>query len=270
MSAVSALSRPLALPVRRSRRACRCAAVVPAAPPASSPPAIVAPAPRLQQKDFAALSAPSPLWTVADAAAAPAVSTPVDSSLPEGTSWRYSEFINAVTKGKVERVRFSKDGSALQLTAVDGCVPCTEPLSRGSGPPRPPVAPRALTRSALSAAVRLWCCPTTRTWWTSWPRTGWTSPCLRATSRATTCPSWATCSSRCLPLAACSSCSGGLRRVLTTRQRAPLAQRPKPQALARPPSLAPSNHTRALKLCHNAAHHTPSPRAGALASGRTH
>ncbi|EEF52836.1 Cell division protease ftsH, putative [Ricinus communis] len=42
------------------------------------------------------------------------------SDLPEGTQWRYSEFLNAVKKGKVERVRFSKDGSALQLTAVDG------------------------------------------------------------------------------------------------------------------------------------------------------
>lgn len=42
------------------------------------------------------------------------------SDLPEGTQWRYSEFLNAVKKGKVERVRFSKDGGALQLTAVDG------------------------------------------------------------------------------------------------------------------------------------------------------
>lgn len=42
------------------------------------------------------------------------------SDLPEGSQWRYSEFLSAVKKGKVERVRFSKDGSALQLTAVDG------------------------------------------------------------------------------------------------------------------------------------------------------
>lgn len=42
------------------------------------------------------------------------------SSLPEGNQWRYSEFIGAVESGKVERVRFSKDGSQLQLTAVDG------------------------------------------------------------------------------------------------------------------------------------------------------
>ncbi|MCO5584575.1 hypothetical protein L7F22_038505 [Adiantum nelumboides] len=45
---------------------------------------------------------------------------PVKSDLPEGTQWRYSEFLNAVRKGKVERVRFSKDGTTLQLTAVDG------------------------------------------------------------------------------------------------------------------------------------------------------
>ncbi|KAJ6680936.1 METALLOPROTEASE M41 FTSH [Salix koriyanagi] len=42
------------------------------------------------------------------------------SDLPEGTQWRYSEFLNAVKKGKVERVRFSKDGSTLQLSAADG------------------------------------------------------------------------------------------------------------------------------------------------------
>lgn len=40
--------------------------------------------------------------------------------LPEGTQWRYSDFLKAVENGKVERVRFSKDGSQLQLTAVDG------------------------------------------------------------------------------------------------------------------------------------------------------
>jgi cell division protease FtsH len=51
--------------------------------------------------------------------AAPAVAATTD-ALPEGTQWRYSEFIKAVQSGKVERVRFSKDGSQLQLTAVDG------------------------------------------------------------------------------------------------------------------------------------------------------
>ena len=51
-------------------------------------------------------------------AAAPAVAA--TSELPEGNQWRYSDFIGAVQNGKVERVRFSKDGSQLQLTAVDG------------------------------------------------------------------------------------------------------------------------------------------------------
>ena len=41
-------------------------------------------------------------------------------ALPEGNTWRYSEFIRAVMGGKVERVRFAKDGTSLQLTAVDG------------------------------------------------------------------------------------------------------------------------------------------------------
>ncbi|KAL3154735.1 ATP-dependent zinc metalloprotease FTSH 1, chloroplastic [Trebouxia sp. C0009 RCD-2024] len=55
------------------------------------------------------------------ASQAPAVkSSSSDYQLPEGNQWRYSEFINAVQAGKVERVRFSKDGSQLQLTAVDG------------------------------------------------------------------------------------------------------------------------------------------------------
>lgn len=52
-------------------------------------------------------------------AAAPAVAA-TSSELPEGNQWRYSDFIGAVQNGKVERVRFSKDGSQLQLTAVDG------------------------------------------------------------------------------------------------------------------------------------------------------
>lgn len=59
--------------------------------------------------------------TFESASKAPAVaSSPSDYQLPEGNQWRYSEFINAVQAGKVERVRFSKDGSQLQLTAVDG------------------------------------------------------------------------------------------------------------------------------------------------------
>ena len=51
---------------------------------------------------------------------APAVTGSSESGLPEGNQWRYSEFINAVQSGKVERVRFAKDGTQLQLTAVDG------------------------------------------------------------------------------------------------------------------------------------------------------
>lgn len=53
---------------------------------------------------------------------APAVGAPAKKALdlPEGAQWRYSEFINAVKGGKVERVRFSKEGSTLQLTAIDG------------------------------------------------------------------------------------------------------------------------------------------------------
>ncbi|CAD7699626.1 unnamed protein product [Ostreobium quekettii] len=43
-----------------------------------------------------------------------------DYRLPEGNQWRYSEFVGAVQAGKVERVRFSKDGTSLQATAVDG------------------------------------------------------------------------------------------------------------------------------------------------------
>lgn len=51
---------------------------------------------------------------------APPVAAPKKADLPEGNQWRYSEFLNAVKGGKVERVRFAKDGSALQLTAIDG------------------------------------------------------------------------------------------------------------------------------------------------------
>ena len=49
-----------------------------------------------------------------------APATKADGSLPEGNNWRYSDFINAVQNGKVERVRFNKEGGQLQLTAVDG------------------------------------------------------------------------------------------------------------------------------------------------------
>ncbi|CAN6200453.1 unnamed protein product [Urochloa humidicola] len=87
------------------------AADAPAPPPAPAP----APAPELQAEattptanPFASslLTAPKPSSAAAD--------------LPEGAQWRYSEFLSAVKRGKVERVRFSKDGGLLQLTAVDG------------------------------------------------------------------------------------------------------------------------------------------------------
>jgi cell division protease FtsH len=61
---------------------------------------------------------PSSLTFQGSSASAPAVRD--ENALPEGTQWRYSEFISAVESGKVERVRFSKDGTMLQLTAVDG------------------------------------------------------------------------------------------------------------------------------------------------------
>eukprot|EP01023_Acetabularia_acetabulum_P046648 TRINITY_DN4832_c0_g1_i1.p1 TRINITY_DN4832_c0_g1~~TRINITY_DN4832_c0_g1_i1.p1 ORF type:complete len:714 (-),score=210.84 TRINITY_DN4832_c0_g1_i1:195-2336(-) len=51
---------------------------------------------------------------------APVVSSESSSGLPEGNLWRYSDFIRSVQAGKIERVRFSKDGSQLQLTAIDG------------------------------------------------------------------------------------------------------------------------------------------------------
>eukprot|EP00271_Cylindrocystis_brebissonii_P000002 TRINITY_DN0_c0_g2_i1.p1 TRINITY_DN0_c0_g2~~TRINITY_DN0_c0_g2_i1.p1 ORF type:complete len:461 (-),score=84.09 TRINITY_DN0_c0_g2_i1:62-1444(-) len=57
----------------------------------------------------------------AQSQSAPGVDAPKPASdLPEGGQWRYSEFLNAVKNGKVERVRFSKEGSSLQLTAIDG------------------------------------------------------------------------------------------------------------------------------------------------------
>lgn len=76
----------------------------------SSPPSISQTSPQPLPNPFS----PSSL-------SAPTLEAPLPKSdLPDGTQWRYSEFLNAVKKGKVERVRFSKDGSTLQLTAVDG------------------------------------------------------------------------------------------------------------------------------------------------------
>ncbi len=45
-----------------------------------------------------------------------------EGALPEGNQWRYSEFINAVQSGKVERVRFSKDGTMLQVSWLCHCI----------------------------------------------------------------------------------------------------------------------------------------------------
>ncbi|KAF6258897.1 peptidase family M41-domain-containing protein [Scenedesmus sp. NREL 46B-D3] len=62
--------------------------------------------------------APSSFTFQGESTTAPAVRD--ENALPEGNQWRYSEFVGAVESGKVERVRFSKDGTMLQLTAIDG------------------------------------------------------------------------------------------------------------------------------------------------------
>ena len=72
--------------------------------------------PAAAEAPAAAASSAAPAFAE-QSVAAPAVAA---DALPEGTQWRYSEFVQAVEGGKVERVRFSKDGSQLQLTAVDG------------------------------------------------------------------------------------------------------------------------------------------------------
>jgi hypothetical protein len=41
------------------------------------------------------------------------------SHLPEGAHKSYIKFLTTVKRGKVERVRFSKDGGLLQLAAID-------------------------------------------------------------------------------------------------------------------------------------------------------
>ena len=59
---------------------------------------------------------------------APAVRGSSDFQLPEGNQWRYSEFVNAVQAGKVERVRFSKEGGQLQVRgcgAIGSCWQCS-------------------------------------------------------------------------------------------------------------------------------------------------
>jgi len=80
-----------------------------------APPAQEAPASALAQFQAQAQSALS-----GDSLTAPDTKVADPNALPEGNTWRYSEFIRAVMGGKVERVRFAKDGTSLQLTAVDG------------------------------------------------------------------------------------------------------------------------------------------------------
>lgn len=72
-------------------------------------------APEVIQAEAASKSSPFAQSLSLDAPKPQAVA-----DIPDGTQWRYSEFLNAVKKGKVERVRFNKDGGVLQLTAVDG------------------------------------------------------------------------------------------------------------------------------------------------------
>ena len=71
-----------------------------------------------------------------------------DFQLPEGNQWRYSEFINAVQSGKVERVRFSKEGGQLQVALL----PCS---CRSS--PLHVLMPPCCTCSCL--ALTHSCCP---------------------------------------------------------------------------------------------------------------
>lgn len=85
----------------------------------SSPPPAPAPAPQVIEVE-AQQPGPSSPFGQNLILNAPKPQAQAASDLPDGSQWRYSEFLNAVKKGKVERVRFSKDGSALQLTAVDG------------------------------------------------------------------------------------------------------------------------------------------------------
>jgi hypothetical protein len=161
------------LPARGCRRAARRGArcVASAAQPAVTVPAVVAPAPARSasasaaQLAAASLRAPQPLWSLADAEVATATA-PAASDLPSGESWRYSEFIDAVQRGKVERVRFAKDGSNLQLTAVDGYAaargaarrssasPSPALLARLAGAPRDPLPASRSTARVRSADVR--------------------------------------------------------------------------------------------------------------------
>ncbi|CAD6338213.1 unnamed protein product [Miscanthus lutarioriparius] len=82
--------------------------------PAPAPIPAPAPAPELQAE------APTPTANPFSSSLLTAPKPSAASDLPEGAQWRYSEFLSAVKRGKVERVRFTKDGGLLQLTAVDG------------------------------------------------------------------------------------------------------------------------------------------------------
>ena len=53
--------------------------------------------------------------------------------LPEGNQWRYSEFINAVQNGKVERVRFSKEGGQLQVICAQPLLLIQTPVGTSAG-----------------------------------------------------------------------------------------------------------------------------------------
>ncbi|VAI93921.1 unnamed protein product [Triticum turgidum subsp. durum] len=76
-------------------------------------------APQLQLQAEAPTPAANPFADTLLTAPKPGSATQA-ADIPDGGQWRYSEFLAAVKKGKVERVRFSKDGGMLQLTAVDG------------------------------------------------------------------------------------------------------------------------------------------------------
>ncbi|TVU12542.1 hypothetical protein EJB05_46193, partial [Eragrostis curvula] len=82
---------------------------------ADAPPPAPAPTPELQAE--APAPAANPFTNNLLTAPKPSAAA---TDLPDGAQWRYSEFLSAVKRGKVERVRFSKDGGVLQLTAVDG------------------------------------------------------------------------------------------------------------------------------------------------------
>ncbi|RLM54257.1 ATP-dependent zinc metalloprotease FTSH 1, chloroplastic [Panicum miliaceum] len=104
------LAKPLPATLLALAAAPALAADAPAPPPAPAP----APAPELQAE------APTPTANPFANSLLTAPKPSATADLPEGAQWRYSEFLSAVKRGKVERVRFSKDGGLLQLTAVDG------------------------------------------------------------------------------------------------------------------------------------------------------